>query len=56
MRISLTPRAALVALLALPLVVIWPTWWMLLTCFVLWALVVLTDALLAPNPAMMVEW
>src|SRR5699024_3348818 len=52
MRISLTPRAALVALLALPLVVIWPTWWMLLTCFVLWALVVLTDALLAPNPAM----
>ena len=51
MRISLTPRAALVALLALPLVVLWPSWWMLLTCFVLWTLLVLTDALRTPNPA-----
>ncbi|MGP9539001.1 DUF58 domain-containing protein [Brachybacterium sp. AOP43-C2-M15] len=50
MRLSLTPRAAPVALLGLPLVVLWPTWWMLLVLAVLWALVVLADALLATDP------
>lgn len=51
MRISLTPRAALVALLALPVIVLWPRWWTLLAMFVLWALVVLVDAFRAANPA-----
>src|SRR5699024_6002289 len=50
MRISLTPRAALIAVLALPLIVLWPTWWMLLASLSLWALTVLVDAFLAPAP------
>ena len=50
MRISLTPRAALVALLALPVIVLWPRWWVLGVLAVLWALVVLADALLAVDP------
>ncbi|GAA1489927.1 DUF58 domain-containing protein [Brachybacterium sacelli] len=50
MRISLTPRAALVALLALPVIVLWPSWWVLLALFVVWALVVLADAFAAPSP------
>ncbi|MGO2046006.1 MAG: DUF58 domain-containing protein [Brachybacterium tyrofermentans] len=50
MRISLTPRAALAALIPLPVVVLWPSWWMLLTLFVLWALVILADAVAAPAP------
>ncbi|WP_114855571.1 DUF58 domain-containing protein [Brachybacterium sp. YJGR34] len=50
MRISLTPRAALVALLALPVIVLWPLWWVLLILVALWALVVLADALLAVDP------
>lgn len=50
MRISPTPRAALVALLALPVIVLWPQWWMLTILVVLWALVVLADALLATDP------
>ena len=50
MRISLTPRAALVALLALPVIVLWPRWWVLLILVVLWALVVLADALRATDP------
>ncbi|GAA1485833.1 DUF58 domain-containing protein [Brachybacterium fresconis] len=50
MRISLTPRAALAALLALPVIVLWPTWWVLLALLAAWALVVLADALAAPNP------
>ena len=50
MRISLTPRAALVALLALPVIVLWPRWWVLLVLLALWALVVLVDALRAPDP------
>ena len=50
MRISLTPRAALVALLALPVIVLWPTWWVLVILAVLWVLVVLADALLATDP------
>ena len=50
MRISLTPRAALVALLALPVIVLWPAWWVLVILAVLWVLVVLADALLATDP------
>ena len=50
MRISLTPRAALVALLALPVIVLWPQWWVLLVLAALWALVVLADAVLAAAP------
>ncbi|APX32439.1 hypothetical protein BH708_06560 [Brachybacterium sp. P6-10-X1] len=50
MRISLTPRAALAALLALPVVVLWPIWWVLPALLAAWALVVLADALAAPNP------
>ena len=50
MRISLTPRAALVALLALPVIVLWPQWWVLLVLLALWALVVLADALRAADP------
>ncbi|MGO1407149.1 MAG: DUF58 domain-containing protein [Brachybacterium sp.] len=50
MRISLTPRAALVALLALPVIVLWPTWWVLVILAALWAVVILADALRAPDP------
>jgi uncharacterized protein (DUF58 family) len=50
MRISLTPRAALVALFALPVIVLWPLWWVLVILLVLWALVVLADALAATDP------
>lgn len=50
MRISLTPRAALVALLALPVIVLWPTWWVLPILVVLWATVILADALAAADP------
>ncbi|MFC7376314.1 DUF58 domain-containing protein [Brachybacterium sp. GCM10030267] len=50
MRISLTPRAALLALLALPVIVLWPIWWVLLVLLGLWALVVLADAFAAPRP------
>lgn len=50
MRISLTPRAALVALLALPVIVLWPRWWVLALLAAVWALVVLADALLAADP------
>ena len=50
MRISLTPRAARVALLALPVIVLWPHWWVLLILVALWALVVLADALRATDP------
>lgn len=50
MRISLTPRAALAALLGLPLVVLWPRWWMMLALVLAWALVVLVDAFLAVDP------
>ena len=53
MRISLTPRAALVALLALPVIVLWPRWWVLGILAVLWAAVVLADALRAPDPRRM---
>ncbi|MGO1225883.1 MAG: DUF58 domain-containing protein [Brachybacterium sp.] len=50
MRISLTPRAALVALLALPVIVLWPQWWVVLILVALWALVILADAFTAPDP------
>ena len=50
MRISLTPRAALVALLALPVIVLWPRWWVLLVLLALWAIVVLADARAAAAP------
>ena len=50
MRISLTPRAALVALLALPVIVLWPRWWVLGVLAAAWAAVVLADALRAPDP------
>ena len=50
MRISFTPRAALAALLALPVIVLWPLWWVVLILLALWALVVLADALAAPAP------
>ena len=50
MRISLTPRAALVALIALPVIVLWPHWWVLLILVTLWALVILADALRATDP------
>lgn len=50
MRISLTLRAALITLLALPVIVLWPRWWVLLVLAAVWALVVLADALLAPGP------
>lgn len=50
MRISLTPRAALAALLAVPVIVLWPQWWMLLVLAVVWAAVVLADALAAADP------
>jgi uncharacterized protein (DUF58 family) len=50
MRISLTPRAALVALLALPVIVLWPQWWVLLVLLALWAIVVLADAFAATSP------
>ncbi|HEX7352832.1 DUF58 domain-containing protein [Brachybacterium sp.] len=50
MRISLTPRAALVALFALPVIVLWPTWWVLLILAALWTVVVLADALAATDP------
>lgn len=50
MRISLTLRAALVALLALPVIVLWPHWWVLAILVVLWALVVLADAFAATDP------
>ena len=50
MRLSPTPRAALVALLALPVIVLWPRWWVLVVLVVLWATVVLADALRAPDP------
>lgn len=51
MRISLTPRAAVIVLLALPLIMLWPSWWMLLLCFAAWALLVLADAFAVPDPA-----
>ncbi|WP_193105298.1 DUF58 domain-containing protein [Brachybacterium sp. FME24] len=51
MRISLTPRAALAALLALPVIVLWPIWWVLLSLLLVWAAVVLIDAFAAPDPA-----
>ncbi|AXK45526.1 DUF58 domain-containing protein [Brachybacterium saurashtrense] len=50
MRISPTPRAALVALFGLPVIVLWPHWWVLVLLAVLWLLVVLVDALLAVDP------
>src|SRR5699024_12479368 len=50
MGISLTPRAALVALLALPVIVLWPRWWALGALAAAWAAVVLADALRAPDP------
>src|SRR5699024_5755624 len=50
MRISLTPRAALVALLALPVIVLWPRRWVLGVLAAAWAAVVLADALRAPDP------
>ena len=50
MRISLTPRAALVALLALPVIVLWPRWWVLLVLLALWGIVVLADAFAAADP------
>ncbi|MEE1616904.1 DUF58 domain-containing protein [Brachybacterium sp. J153] len=50
MRISLTPRAALAALLGLPVIVLWPHWTTVVGLFVLWTLVVLGDALIAPSP------
>ena len=50
MRISLTPRAALIALLALPVIVLWPLWWVVLVLVALWMLVLAVDALLAPGP------
>lgn len=50
MRISPTPRAALAALLAVPVIVLWPRWWVLTLLAALWVLVVLADALTAPSP------
>ncbi|MBM7501285.1 DUF58 domain-containing protein [Brachybacterium muris] len=50
MRISITPRAALVALLGLPVLVLWPAWWTVLLVLLAWLLVVLGDAFLAPSP------
>ncbi|MGY5765943.1 DUF58 domain-containing protein [Brachybacterium sp. DNPG3] len=50
MRISPTPRAALAALVGLPVVVLWPHWWTLLALVVAWAAIVLGDALAAPSP------
>lgn len=50
MRISITPRAALVALLGLPVLVLWPAWWTVLLVLLAWLLVVLGDAFWAPSP------
>lgn len=50
MRISLTPRAALIAPLGLPFVLLWPHWWVLLLLFVGWMLVIAVDALRAVGP------
>lgn len=50
LRVSLTPRAALAGLLALPVVVLWPRWWVVLLLAALWALVLLADAFAAPEP------
>ena len=46
MRISITPRAALVTLLGLPVLVLWPAWWTVLLLAAAWLLVVLIDAFL----------
>jgi uncharacterized protein (DUF58 family) len=50
MRISLTARGALLGLLGLPFLVLWPTWWMPLVLLLVWAAILLTDALLAAPP------
>ena len=50
MRISLTVRGALLGLLGLPFLVLWPTWWMPLVLLGVWAAILLADALLAPHP------
>ncbi|WP_010535091.1 DUF58 domain-containing protein [Brachybacterium squillarum] len=50
MRLSPTPRAVLLALLPLPLIVLWPHWWTLLLAAVGVLAVVLGDAQAAPSP------
>ncbi|GAB4095684.1 DUF58 domain-containing protein [Brachybacterium horti] len=50
MRISPTLRAAPAGLLALPVLVLWPSWGTVLACAAVWLLVVLGDALAAPSP------
>lgn len=50
MRFSLTPRAALVALVGVLPVVLVPTWWMLLLCALVLAVALVIDLLLAPRP------
>lgn len=50
MRISITARAVLLAALGLPVLVLWPRWWVPPVLLVLWGAVVLVDALRAPDP------
>lgn len=50
MRIAPSPRAALAALLALPVLVVWPHWWVLLLLLALWCCIVLLDGMRAVAP------
>lgn len=51
MRLTITPRAVALAAVGLPILVLWPLWWVLTGLLVIWAGIVLLDALRAPAPS-----